>query len=94
VSMERIAPLTLLCVTCHQPMERIDIVEQNDQGPRMEFYQCPAATCSGAKLAIIFELGGDLTATQQSYVEREVARRGSFFPADYMQGGGRGPRNW
>lgn len=84
-------PLVIICPTCRATLLRVDVVEQSAQGPRIEFYQCEKDTCVG-KLAVLFELSGDLRPTEPGFVEREVGRRGAFFPQDFGAGGAR--RNW
>lgn len=54
-------------------------------GPVIEFYACEAC---GAQAALQFAPQGGLSADDASWVEREVAARGAFFPADYRAGSG------
>ena len=84
-------PLTVLCPACHQPYARVDTVPQSDQGPRIEFYQCLGADCAGTggKLAVLFEVDGAHAAPEPGFVQREIARRGAFFPSDHTRGAGR-----
>ena len=63
---------------------------QTAECPRIDLYAC-AQGCSG-KFAVIFELDGAYVQPEPGFVEREVARRGAFFPADYA--GGRHGRDW
>ncbi len=89
-------PLTILCATCHQPLERFDAVDQSEHGPRQDYYQCSRDGCTGGKLAVLFELSGEHAPIEPGFVQREVARRGAFWPSDlagsggFRGGGGRG----
>lgn len=69
------------CPTCGTRMSRREVVTQ-DNGPRIELYQCDDKEC-GRKAALMYEPGGGLTSDQRSFVEKEVARLGAFFPHDY-----------
>lgn len=71
----------IACPACGSGMARRETVSQ-DNGPRIELYQCSGGC--GRKAALIHEPGGGLTEDQKSFVEREVARLGAFFPADYL----------
>lgn len=66
-----------------------EVVEQTEQGPRMEFLKCATPQCAGGRVAVIFEMHGANARPEEGFVEREVARRGAFFPSDYTGGGGR-----
>ena len=83
--------LTILCSTCHQPLQRQSALStpQTDEGPRIDVYLCEA--CQAGKVAVLFELDGAHVAPYEGWVQREVARRGAFFPSDYTRGG---MRNW
>jgi hypothetical protein len=86
--------LVVLCHLCHQPMVSLETVEQTADHPRMEFLQCQNPSgCSGGRLAVIYELSGDHAPVEPGLVEREIARRGAFFPSDY-NAGRRGPSRW
>lgn len=61
---------------------------ESQTGPKFVIYKCEAC---GRKAALILEPAtGAMTDSQKSWVEREVARHGAFFPSDYT--GSR--RNW
>lgn len=81
----------VLCARCDSVMKCVEVVTSPGNGPRIEMFQCPLDTC-GLKAALMFEMMGGITDEQRSWVEKEVARRGSFFPVDF--GGGGGPRSW
>lgn len=66
-------------------MAATESVEHPGGAARVEAYACEC----GRKAVVMFEHKGGLTEDEQGWVEREVARRGSFFPGDY---GGGGPR--
>lgn len=68
---------------CREVMKRQEEVTHPDGAAYLEFYACPA---DGRKLVLWWELtGGGVTPEQRSWVEKEVARRGSFFPSDYSR---------
>lgn len=81
------------CRRCGVPCALTEVVEHpsGHKGPVVEFYACQQEGC-GRRAAVTFEPDGGLDAEQATWVEREVARRGAFFPADY--GVGRGGRGW
>lgn len=62
-------------------MERF---HDDTNGPvRLEIYQCSVAAC-GLKVALWWEIDGKaLSPDQMTWVERQVAARGAFFPADF-----------
>ena len=72
------------CLRCGGLSARVEVVEhpKGRQGPQVEMYQCEDTTC-GAKAALMFEPVGGTDAEAASWVEKEVARRGSFFPSDF-----------
>ena len=76
------------CATpeCRALLRREESVPHPDGSAHVELYCCPDCR---RKAVVIFELAGDLTADQRSWVEREVRLRGSFFPGDYTGGPGR-----
>lgn len=80
----------VLCRRCGDVMERKETISAGDDGPTVEMYECPRQEC-GRKAGVIYEPEGGLTGDQQSWVEREVGMRGSFFPTDWTQTS-RGPR--
>jgi hypothetical protein len=76
-------PQGLRCATCGADMTRVDRAPHPGAAIELDFYQCSVLTC-GRKVALWWELTGKpLTADEMSWVEREVRRRGAFFPADY-----------
>lgn len=85
-------PLVILCPSCRQPLERGEVIDQTDKNPRIDFYACPREGCQGNKIAVFFEVSGQHT-HEPGFVEREIARRGAFFPADF-QGNRGGGRSW
>lgn len=76
--------VVITCPSCFGAMSRREVVEQPSgvPGPRIELYQCVDAECA-RKAALMYEPGGGLTEDQKTFVEREVARLGAFFPSDY-----------
>ena len=77
-------PIPLPCVACQRQMERIKTVEKDDKGRplHIEMYQCADEACA-RKAVLMYEPLGGLAEDQRSFVEREIARSGSFFPSDY-----------
>jgi hypothetical protein len=77
----------IVCPACGGAMllEGQPIVPPKGKGPTVEMYQCEGEMCQ-RRAALIFEPEGGLTDEDRSWVEREVARRGAFFPADYTGG--------
>lgn len=80
---------TITCIRCGDVLTQKDRVQSPGDGPTIEMYECMRENC-GRRAAVIFEPEGGLTDDQQSWVETEIARRGSFFPGDYT--GTRTPR--
>lgn len=82
----------VFCHRCGDPMEMNEPISTPGTGPQIEMYQCPRAGCE-LRAALCFEAVGGNTDDQQNWVEREIARKGSFFPQDYIGGSNmRGPR--
>lgn len=79
-------PLTIPCHVCGRVMQRIE--EFREDRAAFDLYQCQQASC-GRKTSIVFEPEGGPTPDERSFVEREVARRGAFFPSDYTRGVGK-----
>lgn len=79
--MAQFDPVTVPCPNCTALMDRVEVVTQ-DNGPRIELYKCSDPECA-RKAALIYEPGTGLSSDQRSWVEREVARLGAFFPHDY-----------
>lgn len=77
-------PATILCPACGLAMIRKDA--SLDRGVEIDTYQCPDEECA-RKAVVVFEPPGGLSEEDQSWVEREIARRGAFFPSDYRPGG-------
>ena len=90
--------VVVLCPTCRAEMVRMTCLEATGETPRIETYQCQRGDCRRRpKLAVIHEFEG-FTPEVESFVRREVARTGAFFPSDFTgrnreMGGGldRGP---
>jgi hypothetical protein len=76
----------LACIACKGPMVAREEVPYPGQGPKLEVYECADEACH-RKAVILFEPGGGLSDEERGWVEREVARRGAFFPSDF-----RGPQ--
>lgn len=80
---------TILCRECGAAMEAAETVTPpRGRGPTIQMFQCPAEECA-RRAAVIYEPAGGLSEDDRSFVEREVARRGAFFPGEYTGGGGR-----
>lgn len=73
------------CPGCQAQMSRVQVVAQ-DKGPRIELYKCANDECA-RKAALVYEPGTGLTQDQQTFIEREIARMGAFFPSDYTGSG-------
>jgi hypothetical protein len=73
----------LRCADCGASMRRVEEVQHPTAKCRfLEFYQCNAEACA-RKLVLQWERpDGSLTDEDLSWVEREVLRRGSWFPSD------------
>lgn len=85
--MERRSGSAVVCLKCGHGMTPGDQVQHPGGGPTIEIYECP--NCR-VRAAVMFEpRASGLTSDEQSWVEREVAARGSFFPGDYDPGRGR-----
>jgi hypothetical protein len=76
----------LYCKTCGDPLTALpdQTAQGPDNGPLLDVFEC---TRCQIKSVLITEPVGGITAKQESWVEREVAARGSFFPQDYRPGG-------
>jgi hypothetical protein len=81
--------LALPCHGCGAAMRRVMQVEETPKGPAIDVYQCETDGCK-LKIDVIYEPAGGLSEAQKTWLEREVARTGAFFPADYRSGGGFG----
>lgn len=73
------------CRFCQAMLAPTESVPHPQGACHVEFYACEC----GHKAVVMFEVRGMLSAEEQSWVDREVARRGSFFPTDFKQGAGR-----
>lgn len=73
----------LRCADCGASMRRVEEVEHPTAKCRfLEFYQCNSDLCA-RKLVLQWEKpDGSLTTEDESWVEREVRYRGSWFPSD------------
>jgi hypothetical protein len=71
------------CADCRSSMQRIEESPHPTLKVRfLEFYQCSNVAC-GRRAVLQWEKpDGSLTNEDQSWVEREVASRGSWFPSD------------
>lgn len=80
-------PLRIPCPACTEPMARVEVVDE----PRVKLdtYRCNREAC-GRKAVVVFEPEGGLSEPEQSFVEREIARRGAFFPSDFTGSHGTG----
>lgn len=78
-------PQLLRCPSCKEPMRHVEEARSPSpiEGILLDFYRCVGPDC-GRKVALWWELTGQgMKPGQQSWVEREVARKGAFFPSDY-----------
>lgn len=84
-------PITMTCYIeeRHGTMLLVAEEKESEDGPRVEVYQCERGDC-GRRVAVVYEPAGGMSEEQQSWVEREVARHGAFFPSDYRGGGSGG----
>lgn len=75
----------LRCADCGSGMTRVEEVPHPTARCRfLEFYQCRNEGCR-RKLVLQWERpDGTLTAEDESWVEREVRLRGSWFPTDSL----------
>lgn len=77
------------CRACGTEMRAEDVVTPpKGSGPVIEMFQCPDEECA-RRAAVIFEPAGGMSDDERSFVEREVARRGAFFPSDFGSSGGK-----
>lgn len=91
-----IEALQFVCHECGSPVERIQEINEPENmltGVRIDVYQCSNEPCK-RRAVIVYEPTGGLTETQQTWVEKEVMRTGSFFPSDFRGGGFGGGRDW
>ena len=66
--------------------EAIERVEQlRENGVVVDLYKCGNEEC-GRKAVIIYEPTGGYSEDQQTFIQKEVARRGAFFPSDFTGG--------
>jgi hypothetical protein len=74
----------LRCADCKGAMHRVEELEHPTAKCRfLEFYECTNERCL-RKLVLQWEKpDGSLTKEDESWVEREVRMRGSWFPNDY-----------
>ena len=80
--------LAVMCHACSATMALVLEVPNPEgmaDGVRIEVYQCSADGC-GRKVDVIYEPVTGLTEPEKTWVEREVARTGAFFPSDYRPG--------
>lgn len=56
--------------------------EIRDNNAEVDIFVCQNASCV-ARVAVIWEPEGGYTEAQQTWIEREIARHGAFFPTDY-----------
>jgi hypothetical protein len=76
----------LRCADCGTSMRRVEEVLHPTAKCRfLEFYQCNGEACQ-RKLVLQWEKSdGTLSEEEESFVEREVRLRGSWFPSDYSE---------
>lgn len=79
----------VLCKHCGDAMQMQETVQAPNKGPTIEMFECAREGCQ-RKAAVVYEPEGGLDEQAQTWVEREIARRGSFFPSDFTQS--QGPR--
>jgi ribosomal protein S27E len=80
-------PTSVACSRCGETMVVAEKVSTPGDGPQIEMHQC--GNCN-LRAALIYEPEGGLSEVQRSWVEQQIAQRGSFFPSDFTQT--RGPR--
>lgn len=76
------------CLNCGGDMRPEEVVTPPKGGPTIEMYECGNDECK-RRAALIFEPAGGMGEDDRSFVEREVARRGAFFPSDFGAAGGK-----
>lgn len=82
----------VVCRKCGGEAECVERIDHPKGGPRIEVYRCGGAGDAGCgiKAVLMYEsVSGEVSDEERTWVEREVARRGSFFPTDAAPGGGR-----
>lgn len=79
--------LSIPCLNCGGTMVRTE--EFTENRVQFDIYQCPNEECA-RKVCVIFEPAGGLEPEEVPFLQREVARRGAFFPSDAGRGGGFG----
>lgn len=73
---------SIRCSECQAEMSPVEgPLTPPKGGPVFHIFECPNDGCK-RRAALIFEPIGGMTDDERSWVEREVARRGSFFPSD------------
>ena len=85
--MSDAAPLAIACQGCGLALARVEMVDEGRV--RFDLYRCSDPACA-RKVAVLFEPVGGLAPEEESFVKREIARRGAFFPSDLNQGGSGG----
>lgn len=76
---------TLTCPACGSDMRLLREQESPEglaSGVKMETHQCPADHC-GRKAVVVYEPASGHSAESATWVEKEIARTGAFFPGDY-----------
>lgn len=74
----------VLCPNCGAEMDVASTVREDEQKRplHIDMYRCPVDECA-RKAVLVHEPSGGLAEDQRSFVEREIARHGAFFPSDY-----------
>lgn len=77
----------LRCADCGSSMRREEEIKHPTVGCRfLELYQCNNERCQRKCVLQWEKPDGTLTAEDESWVEREVRMRGSWFPTDFTGG--------
>lgn len=85
----KVSGSTVTCLHCGATMSPQEVIPNPEKnGPTLEFFQCPNESCR-RHAAIYFEPWDGDTQRYETWVEREVRQRGSFFPMDYVGTPGR-----
>jgi hypothetical protein len=80
-------PSLIRCARCWEPMTAAEKVSAPADAPQIEMYDCERCHL---RAGLIFEPVGGMNDVQRSWVEQQIAQRGSFFPSDFTST--RGPR--
>ena len=75
--------ITIPCEACGRPLGRVETFAEGRT--TFDVYQCAESPCA-RKAVVIYEPPGGLLDEEVTFIEREIARHGAFFPGDYTGG--------